>query len=178
MSNLIYQSPCPCTQIYIGQTKRFLKLRAEDHQRSSNWSHVCSHIFSCNHYDKKADEYAIKFRDKFTSLREALVEFFKNCFSLLEKRFRNDVERRRWEAYHIKLKRPIINDQKDLKAFGLLKKILFIQAIKFDRKMLKTEKFLIILTNLLPMKFLHHIYLYSQIWPQYAIKPQKISLKL
>ena len=119
MSNLIYQYNCPCTQIYIGQTKRFLKLRAEDHQRPSNGSHVCSHILSCKHHNKKADEYALKFRDKFTILKKARLEFFKTCFSVLEKGFRNDVERRRCEAYHIRLKSPKINDQKDLRAFGL-----------------------------------------------------------
>ena len=45
--------------------------------------------------------------------------FFMSRFSSIEKGYRNDQARRNCEAYHIRLKRPKINDQKDLKAFRL-----------------------------------------------------------
>ena len=118
-SNVVYQFTCDCKNIYIGQTKRFLRIRAEDHQRASSGSHVFSHITDCTHYIKKAHEYALNQKDKFTSPPKAKLSYFKSRFSIIAKGFRNDYERRRCEAYHIRLKRPKINDQKDLKAFGL-----------------------------------------------------------
>ena len=47
--------------------------------------------------------------------------FFMSRFSSIEKGFRNDQARRNCEAYHIRLKRLKINDQKDLKALDFFK---------------------------------------------------------
>ena len=116
---MVYQFTCDCKNIYIGQTKRFLRIRAEDHQRASSGSHVFSHITDCTHYIKKAHEYALNQKDKFTSPPEAILSYVKSRFSIIAKGFRNDYERRRCEAYHIRLKRLKINDPKYLKAFGL-----------------------------------------------------------
>jgi hypothetical protein len=42
-------------------------------------------------------------------------------FFSIEKGFQNDQARGNCDAYHVRLKRPTINDQKDLKGFRLSK---------------------------------------------------------
>ena len=57
MCNMVYKFVCPCTEFYIGQTKRFLQIRIAEHQRPSSVSHAFSHINNCSHYKQKASEY-------------------------------------------------------------------------------------------------------------------------
>ena len=118
-NNMVYKFLCPCHDFYIGQTKRLLKIRIEDHQRPSSGSHVCKHIENCSKYIHEASQYAINCKNQYTSPKKAKFAFFMSRFSSIEKGFRNDQARRNCEAYHIRLKRPKINDQKDLKAFRL-----------------------------------------------------------
>ena len=117
-SNLIYQFTCDCAEFYVGQTKRLLCTCAGEHQRPSSGSHVYSHISNCEHYDKKATEYSLVNKDKFTSPKKARTSYFHSRFSIIQRGFRNEYDRKRCEAYHIRMKRPKINDQKQLKAFG------------------------------------------------------------
>ena len=119
MCNLIYKFQCPCREFYIGQTKRCLQIRISEHQRKSSGSHVFSHIDSCPHYIEQADEYAINNTKNFTSPNKAKFAFFKSRFSVIKKGFRTHSARKNCEAYHIRVKRPKINDQKQLRAFTL-----------------------------------------------------------
>ena len=98
MCNMVFKYLCPCDEFYIGQTKRCLQIRIGEHQRPSSGSHVFSHINSPN---------------------KAKFAFFKSRFYIVKKGFRSEFARKKCEAYHIRIKRPKINDQKELKAFTL-----------------------------------------------------------
>ena len=78
-----------------------------------------THISVCEHYDKKATEYSLMNKDKFTSHKKARTSYFHSRFSIIQRGSGNEYDRRRCEAYHIRMKRPRINDQKQLKTFGL-----------------------------------------------------------
>ena len=119
MCNAVYKYLCPCNEFYIGQTKRLIQTRAGEHQRQSNNTHVYQHMSTCPTYIRQASEYALNYKNNYTSPQKAKFIFFKSRFSIIEKGFRNEYTRRKCEAYHIRLQRPKINDQLDLKAFTL-----------------------------------------------------------
>ena len=67
----------------------------------------------------KVTKYALNYHNKFTSPNKAKFAFFKSRFSVVKKGFRSEFARKKCEAYHIRVKRPTINDQNNLKAFTL-----------------------------------------------------------
>ena len=93
MCNMVYKYLCPCSEFYIGQTKRCLQIRIGEHQRSSSGSHIFSHIDSCSHYIRKASEYALNYHNKFTSPNKAKFAFLKSRFSVVRKGFRSESAR-------------------------------------------------------------------------------------
>ena len=56
--------------------------------------------------------------EKTTEKRREFL-FFRKHFKILQKGFRSTFERRKTEAYYIRVKRPDLNDQKDHNLFKL-----------------------------------------------------------
>ena len=101
--------------IYIGQSKRKLKKRSEEHNQPSKSLGVVEHIQSCEFYKTRKKAFMEDFKNlpkplKLTELQKE-NEFYKSHFSILQKNFRNVFERLRSEAYYIRMFRPKLNIQ-------------------------------------------------------------------
>ena len=117
--NCVYNYNCVCLDNYIGETKRCLGLRISEHQQNSKGSNINQHIQSCTDFINKSKEFHIQNKEDFTSFAKAKFAFFKSRFTILQQGFRYQRERKKCEAYHIRIKRPKLNDQYDHKAFKL-----------------------------------------------------------
>ena len=52
-SNTVYEFFCPCDQFYVGQTKRTLHTRANEHYKNA-CSKICAHKQNCEIYESDA----------------------------------------------------------------------------------------------------------------------------
>ena len=118
-SNVCYQFKCECESHYIGHTARPVLERIREHQQFSNAKGIYYHIQGCAKYLEKRNTYCPKNGKKTTS-KERHFEFFKSHFKILQKSFRSSFERRKTEAFYIRVKRPDLNDQKDHNFFQII----------------------------------------------------------
>lgn len=115
INNCVYKFACVCSSTYIGQSKRKLKKRSEEHNQPSKSLGVVEHIQSCEFYKTRKKAFMEDFKNlpkplKLTELQKE-NEFYKSHFSILQKNFRNVFERLRSEAYYIRMFRPKLNIQ-------------------------------------------------------------------
>ena len=118
-ANVCYQFTCPCNSTYIGHTERPLIERVQEHQQLSNAKGIYWHIHTCNLYKEKAKNFEPETGKRNPSAWDKHFVFFKSHFRIIEKRFRSCFERRKTEAYYIRIKRPDLNDQKEHVSFSL-----------------------------------------------------------
>ena len=118
-SNCIYNYDCVCRDTYIGETERCLGLRISEHQQNSRQSNINHHILCCTDFINQSKDFFTQNINDYTSFSKAKFAFFKSRFSIIQQGFRYKTERKKCEAYHIRVKRPTINDQNDHKAFQL-----------------------------------------------------------
>ena len=117
-SNVCYQFRCDCSSHYIGHTSRPMIERIGEHQRKSTAKGIYYHILTCPEYLKKQNLFRPYPYTKMTS-KQRKFAFFKSQFKILQKSFRSNFERRKTEAFYIRVKRPDLNDQKDHHSFKL-----------------------------------------------------------
>ena len=115
-SNVVYEFTCDCESSYIGHTGRELVVRMREHQQLSQGKEVYRHIHSCPIYEKRLNTWIPPQRMTYFQKKFA---FFISHFKILQKSFRSDFERRKTEAFYIRVKRPDLNDQKDHKLYKL-----------------------------------------------------------
>ena len=120
VTNTIYQFQCPCNSTYVGQSERPLVTRIREHQQPSRSKNlpekttgIYKHIDRCPVYQQKRNLFAPVLTKKIK------FEFFKTHFKILKKGFRSDFERRKTEAFYIRVKSPDLNDQRDHTFFKL-----------------------------------------------------------
>ena len=117
-SNVCYHFRCECGSHYVGHTARPLLKRMGEHFSHPSPSQlpqsksIYHHIQGCYEYFNKRNLYRPTTTKK-TNSEERNYEFFKRDFKILQKSFRSTFERRKTEAFYIRVKRPDLNDQKD-----------------------------------------------------------------
>ena len=116
--NVVYEFKCECSSTYIGLSERALIDRMAEHQRASYGTNIFKHIQACQEFLVKRNTYCPIDKKKKTS-KERNFEYFKSHFKILQKSFQSSFERRRTEAFYIRVKRPDLNDQKDHNFFKL-----------------------------------------------------------
>ena len=117
--NICYQFRCHCGSHYIGHSERPMIDRLQEHQQPSKAKGVLWHILSCPEYLKKKKDIVIFDPSKKKISKEKSYQFFLSHFKILQKSFRSHDERKKTEAFYIRVKRPDLNDQRDHKAFKL-----------------------------------------------------------
>ena len=120
--NICYQFICECSSSYIGHSDRSLIERMREHQQPSRMTNIFKHIRTCPEFLGKRNIYRSTNRKKLTS-QERNFEYFKNHFKILQKSFLSTFERRKTEAFYIRVKRPDLNDQKDHNFFKLFQRV-------------------------------------------------------
>ena len=101
----LYQFKCPCSETYIGETKRKLITRIKEHGEKKHNTAVYRHIISC-------DKFKNQFQQEYPLQKEEdLIEFIPRSFSLLQSNLSRYNTRKTVEAIEIKLKKPISNKQ-------------------------------------------------------------------
>ena len=118
-ANCVYNYNCVCLEKYIGETERCLEARIREHQQISKQSNISLHIQNCPEFIQKSREFHNQNINEFTSFQKARYAMFKSRFSIIQQGFRYKKARKKCEAYHIRIKRPKLNDQFDHKAFKL-----------------------------------------------------------
>ena len=120
-SNCVYNYDCVCKDTYIGETRRCLIVRIRDHQQNSRNSNISHHIQNCPDFIQQSRDFHLSNINDFTSFSKGRFAFFKSRFSIIQQGFRYNRARKKCEAFHIRTKRPQLNDQFDHKAFQLFK---------------------------------------------------------
>ena len=117
--NICYQFRCHCGSHYIGHSERPMIDRLQEHQQPSKAKGALWRILSCPEYLKKEKEIVIFDPSKKKISKEKSYQFFLSHFKILQKSFRSHDERKKTEAFYIRVKMPDLNDQRDHKAFKL-----------------------------------------------------------
>ena len=115
-SGLVYGYECPCGAKYVGETKRKLEVRIQDHNQKSRNTAVYSHIKTCQPFsDVYFETYGElpKFDPKKRDLKESRNRFniLKNCFSIIGSNLGNYYRRTDYEGIYITLNKPVLNEQ-------------------------------------------------------------------
>ena len=121
-TNCCYNFKCLCLSHYVGMTGRMVKTRATAHRNLSLAKGIYYHIHSCPNYLARLHnierenfllEMGVRARQK---LRD---KFFMQHFRVLQKGFRSYFERRKTEAFFIRILKPDLNDQNNHRYFTL-----------------------------------------------------------
>ena len=110
----VYNFLCDCFERYIGESKRQLKVRIQEHQQESRETAVVRHTLVCPIYQdlyKNALGESPTFKD--------LISFLQDRFTVLFSNLTNTHHRKRMEAVAIKLFCPKLNDQVNHKALHI-----------------------------------------------------------
>ena len=103
-------------------TARTIKARATEHRNPSSAKGIYYHIHSCPNYLSRLNKFEndnFRPRDGVRARQKMRDKFFMSHFRVLQKRFGSYWERRKAEAYFIRIYRPDFNDQKDHRYFSL-----------------------------------------------------------
>ena len=121
-TNCIYHFKCRCLSHYVGMTARTIKTRATEHRNKSTAKGVYYHIHSCPDYLSRLNIFEnenLKRTDGVRARQKLKDRFFMQHFKVLQKNFGSYFERRKAEAFFIRILRPDLNDQKDHRYFSL-----------------------------------------------------------
>ena len=115
-SGLVYGYECPCGAKYVGETKRKLEVRIQDHNQKCRNTAVYSHIKTCQSFsDLYSETYGEppKFDPKKRDLKESRNRFniLKNRFSIIGSNLENYYRRTDYEGIYITLNKPVLNEQ-------------------------------------------------------------------
>ena len=103
-------------------TARKVKTRAKEHRTFSTAKNVYYHINSCPNYLSrllKFENENFKPEDKINVKKKLRDVFFIEHFTILQKSFRSYSERRKTEAFFIRILRPDLNEQTKHRFFTL-----------------------------------------------------------
>ena len=132
-ANCVYCFECECSAKYIGQSKRLLKVRVGEHQQKARESSIYGHIIDCKEYKKKFRIFKKQNNDQNVTVKQLEAEkqrlamtkdqikinYFQSHFKIIQKNFRSKQHRMDAEAFFIRMHRPKLNKQEELKFFKL-----------------------------------------------------------
>ena len=121
-TNCCYQFKCTCLSHYVGMTGRMIKARATEHRNPSSAKGIYYHINSCPDYITRLSNFEREnFRPKngIRARKKLRDKFFMQHFRVLQKSFRSYFDRRKTEAFFIRILRPDLNDQNNHRFFTL-----------------------------------------------------------
>ena len=121
-TNCCYQFKCTCLSHYVGMTGRMIKARATEHRNPSSAKGIYYHINSCPDYITRLSNFEKEnFRPKngIRARKKLRDKFFMQHFRVLQKSFRSYFDRRKTEAFFIRILRPDLNDQNNHRFFTL-----------------------------------------------------------
>ena len=105
-NDLIYNFSCECSDVYIGETKRMLQTRANEH---FNKGTIKLHIDKCELYQNNLLNIL---NEKPThNKKEKSEKFFHQKFSIIHNNLSYWNDRKTSEALYIKLNKPKLNSQ-------------------------------------------------------------------
>ena len=103
-------------------TARKVQTRAKEHRTFSTAKNIYYHINSCTNYLGrllKFEHENFKPEDKINVKKKLRDVFFMEHFTILQKSFRSYSERRKTEAFFIRILRPDLNEQTKHRFFTL-----------------------------------------------------------
>jgi hypothetical protein len=121
-TNCCYHFKCGCLSHYVGMTARSIKTRATEHRNPSSAKGIYYHIHSCPNYLSRLSEFeSLNFRPEhgIRAKQKLRDKFFMQHFKILQKSFRSYFDRRKTEAFFIRILRPDLNDQNSHRFFAL-----------------------------------------------------------
>ena len=120
-TNCVYQFQCPCSSSYIGMSDRRLPVRIKEHHAPKGHG-IYHHLIHCNLYKSTERKYLkdSKIQLNAKSKDDLKFEYFKSQFKIIQKNFGSYFERRNSEAFHIRVQKPDLNDQRDHLFFKLI----------------------------------------------------------
>ena len=120
--NCVYHFKCLCLSKYVCMTARKVQTRAKEHRTFSTAKNIYYHINSCPNYLGrllKFEHENFKPEDKINVKKKLRDVFFMEHFTILQKSFRSYSERRKTEAFFIRILRPDLNEQTKHRFFTL-----------------------------------------------------------
>ena len=112
-SGVVYNFQCFCSSNYVGETKRKLESRIQDHNQKSRETSVFEHIKNCESFYKKFFEtYGVPptfQRSKIESTRRFCL--LKDQFSIIDSNLDNYYRRTDFEGIYITFNKRCLNDQ-------------------------------------------------------------------
>ena len=121
-NNCIYHFKCLCLSNYVGMTGRKIRTRAKEHRNFSTAKGIYYHIHSCPNYLERLHNFE---RENFLleqgvrARQKIRDKFYFGHFSVLQRGFRSYFERRKTEAFFIRILRPDLNEQNSHRYFSL-----------------------------------------------------------
>ena len=121
-NNCIYHFKCLCLSNYVGMTGRKIRTRAKEHRNFSTAKGIYYHIHSCPNYLERLRNFE---RENFLleqgvrARQKIRDKFYFGHFSVLQRGFKNYFERRKTEAFFIRILRPDLNEQNSHRYFTL-----------------------------------------------------------
>ena len=103
---VVYKKTCNCGVSYIGETKRRLTSRIEEHGRPSCKTAISDHIYSCPLYLSNLDE---SHKDQLNP--SVKFNFLSGHFKVLHQNLNEYNQRKTFEAICIKMLKPKLNEQ-------------------------------------------------------------------
>ena len=121
-TNCVYHFKCLCLSHYVGMTARTIQARATEHQNPSSAKGIYYHIHSCPDYLSRLSKYENdNFRpsDGVRAKKKHRDKFFMQHFRVLQRSFGSYYDRRKTEAFFIRILRPDSNEQNKHRYFTL-----------------------------------------------------------
>ena len=121
-TNCCYHFKCLCLSHYVGMTSRTIRARAKEHRNPSSAKGIYYHIHSCPNYITRLTQFENEnFRpsDGVRTRKKLRDKFFMQHFKVLQKSFGSYYERRKTEAFFIRILRPDLNGQNNHRYFTL-----------------------------------------------------------
>ena len=121
-TNCCYHFKCLCLSHYVGMTSRTIRARAKEHRNPSSAKGIYYHIHSCPNYITRLTQFENEnFRpsDGVRTRKKLRDKFFMQHFRVLQKSFGSYYERRKTEAFFIRILRPDLNGQNNHRYFTL-----------------------------------------------------------
>ena len=121
-TNCVYHFKCLCLSHYVGMTARTIKARATEHRNPSSAKGIYYHIHSCPNYLSRLSIFEsenFKPSDGVRTRKKLRDKFFMQHFRVLQRSFGSYYDRRKTEAFFIRILRPDLNEQNKHRYFTL-----------------------------------------------------------
>ena len=123
-TNCVYHFKCLCLSHYVGMTARTIKARATEHRNPSSAKGIYYHIHSCPNYLSRLSIFEsenFKPSDGVRTRKKLRDKFFMQHFRVLQRSFGSYYDRRKTEAFFIRILRPDLNEQNKHRYFTLFR---------------------------------------------------------